>query len=316
MNPKPSLRRKGVKALRHLGRIFKPYPVRTNADKLSCNPFFIVSTGRSGTTLLRAILNQHPDLCIPPESDYLWRVIIEYQRNYKHHHWRDIVTLFCGEMARGQEYCGWDIQVKGFYFKAKKLPHDQRSLAKLIDLYYQHYLQKHFPEALRWGDKTPHYLKYLPQLDAVYPNSQHLHIYRDGRDVVSSILKLGWTKTPEAACDMWLQRIQAVRAYRQRDNPTKFLEIRYEDMVHQPEIIITKICDFLNIAYKPEMLEFHQNPGQFRGDAVRPDLHPMLSQPISAKAIGKWRQALDNEQQAYVQERLAPTLTTLGYDLD
>ena len=302
--------------MRSVARIINPYPLRSDTDKLSCNPFFIVSSGRAGTTLLRAILSQSPDICIPPESDYLWRVILAYQRKYNRLPWRDIVTIFCGELARGQEYCNWDIRVKSFYFEAKKLPKNQRSLAKLIDVYFQHYLQKHNPEAVRWGDKTPHYILYLRQFDAVFPKAQHLHIYRDGRDVVTSFLKLGWVPDVESGCKMWLQRINAALAYKQRENPNKFLEIRYEDLVHEPEVITRQTCEFLGIAYRPNMLDFHKEPDKFRGDAIRPKLHPLLAQPITTQSIGKWRQALNADQQAYVQERLGPTLIKLGYDLD
>lgn len=314
MNFEKSFRQRGQATMRQLGRMLKPYPLRSSDENLSCKPFFIVSTGRSGTTLLRAILTQNTQICIPPETDYLGRLISQYQQSYRRLPWRDIVTLFCGEMACGQEFCDWDILLKAFHYKARKIPGNQRSLAQLIDLYFKHYLQKHAPEAKRWGDKTPHNILSLSQIDAVFPEAQIIHIFRDGRDVAASYLQLGWVKSLEDACDMWLTRIQAALAYAQRADGRKFLEVRYEDLARTPEPIIQQVCTFLELTYEPKMLDFHQNPDKFRGDTARPRLHPMLAQPINIQAIGKWRHYFDANQQTYIQQRLGQTLAALGYE--
>lgn len=316
MSAKNSFWQRGQSALRSAGRLLKPYPLRSTANKLSCTPFFIVSAGRSGTTLLQAILTQQSEICIPPESDMLGSLIAEYQQTYCRLSWREIVTLFCGKLACGMEFCHWDILLKGFNFEARKIPEGQRSLARLIDLYFQFFLKKHAPEATRWGDKTPHYVLWLPQIDSVFPEAQYVHIFRDGRDVVASYLQLGWVRSVADGCDMWLSRIQAAMDYSQRTNGRKFLMVRYESLVQTPEPVIQQVCNFLGLNYRPEMLDFHKNPDQFRGDLIRPNIHPMLAQPISTQSIGKWRQVLDPEQQLYVQERLGKMLVALEYEVN
>ncbi len=113
---------------------------------------------------------------------------------------------------------------------------------------------------------------------------------------------------------MWLTRIQVALAYNKRADGRKFLEVRYEDLARTPEPIIQRVCTFLELTYEPHMLDFHQNPDKFRGDAARPHLHPMLTQPINTKAIGKWHQFFAPNQQTYIHQRLGQTLAALGYE--
>ena len=295
-----------------LFRWLRPHPLRASLVTGRPPPFFLVSAGRSGTTLLRAILSQNEQVCIPPESGALGRIISQFKSGNRRLPWTTVVNLFCAEMAVSREFCDWEISLAEFRKKAFELTAAQRSLAHLIDLYFRQFQLQHAPGTSRWGDKTPHNVLWMRELDAVFPEGQYIHIVRDGRDVVASYLKLGWVSNLEEACDWWSRRVRAALDYSRRNQPRKFIEIRYEDLVREPGRVTEKLCGFLQIAYDASMLDTHEATDRFRGDRARPELHPRLQQPINANAVGRWKTFFSAEQRDVVNQRLGNLLHTLG----
>ena len=146
-------------------------------------PIFIVGVHRSGTTLLRYMLNSHPHIYIPPEFDFIPRFFLRHPtRNLtpsQVHHMLEII------FTRYRFIREWDgVAPKPGYFLTH-LP-AQTPAAFLDKLYRDYAAQK---GAQRWGDKTPIYSSYLPLLDKIFPTAQFIHLYRDGRDVAVSMLE-------------------------------------------------------------------------------------------------------------------------------
>lgn len=313
----PSLKRRLSLFLLSIKHILSPHPLSCDPTYLSCTPFFVVSTGRSGTTLLRTILAQHSDLVIPPEWIHLSRLVANYRHWYCVQPWNQVVKLVGSDYSSPHRYqTQWQLHLsRSFYRSVTSIPVKQRSLAKLIDEIYVHYGQKNKPNATRWGDKTPINIKHLDLLDAVFPTSKIIHLYRDGRDVVATRYNLGWESTLEESCDLWLDQVSKPLTHPLRSDPQRFFEIRYENFVSQPEATIKKTCDFLELDFVPEMLQHHQNLDAIGTTATLPH-HQALKQPINSKSIGKWRRLLTDEEQVYVQQRLRPMLIQLGYEID
>lgn len=290
--------------------LFKRHRLRSKTEPLSCTPFFVIGSGRSGNTLLRAILTSHPDLYIPPESYVLGRVIRNY-RFFSFLPWPLLARQVISEFESFRHFYTWEIDLTDFYQQALNLPHNQRNLAHLLDQFYQYYGTKKFPAGTRWGDKTPLNTYHTHLINDVFPQAQYIHIIRDGRDVVASYLKAGLYEDKAEACDRWLNSIQLAQAFGQKIGSSRYLEIRYENLVRQPEQIIQQICTFLNLNFLPDMLTFWQKAHDL-GDTKLAH-HHNIRNPINENSIGKWRQTLSPADQTFVLTRLQPLLNQLNY---
>jgi hypothetical protein len=206
------------------------------------------------------------------------------------------------------------VPLETFIQEAQKISEKNRNLAFLVQSFYHFYARHHKPTATRWGDKSTNNALFIDALLKLYPQAQFIHIIRDGRDVVASRLVRGWHDDIGLACDSWLKIIGQALDAQIRGSVDQFLELRYEDLVRQPEPIVREVADFLDLPFVPEMLQ-PQKIVYKLGDTDRV-IHEHLSQPISPIHIGKWRQTLGRSDQAIVQERLGPMLATLGYETE
>ncbi len=299
--------------LKTTGRLFSPHPLRSEDTVYKTPPFFIVSSGRSGTTLLRAMLIQNPTVHIPPEFKLIRNLYLQFQRIHRYLPWHYTVRLFGATVAASSSVLWWEMTLQDFYAKATALSPHQRSLANLIHTFYQCHAQKVKPTATRWGDKTPLNSRHLVEINRLFPEAKIVHVLRDGRDVVASIHELGWHTSLGVTCDAWLSNMKAVSDCPQRNHKGRFLEIRYERLVSDPEEILRQLCEFIGLDYRSDMFNFHQHPERLGHEAEQAH-HKGLARPLNADSIGRWRNRLNTAEQQYVIERLGPTLAALGYD--
>lgn len=307
----PTLLKRLSYTVHTLGRmVFCRIPMTSPPGQLSCAPFFIVGSGRSGNTLLRAMLVQHPELAIPPESYVLPAVVRKFCK-YNYLPWPELVRLVVASFESHPLFYTWELDLRDFYPRALKIEPGRQSLAKLVDLLYTYYAEKKEPGATRWGDKTPLNSLNLEKLNWVFPQARYVHIVRDGRDVVLSYLEAGIYTDLEDASKRWLRSVERSRAFGARIGSSRYREIAYEALVRNPEEILKRICSFLDLTYIPAMLDFWRSSDQL-GDSVLPH-HENLKRPVTMESIGRWRHGLDSEQQARVKKLLGAKLRELGY---
>ena len=117
--------------------------------------------------------------------------------------------------------------------------------AAITDLYARYAHERGKP---RYGDKTPANVLYVELLAAAFPQARFLHIVRDGRDVVPSLMEMHFG--PDrfgAAALFWRDRVTRGRAGGRRVGADRYREIRYEDLVAEPEPVLRDICGFFEL---------------------------------------------------------------------
>ncbi|SEA76877.1 Sulfotransferase family protein [Thalassobacillus cyri] len=274
------------------------------------NPFFIIGSGRSGNTLFRTMLTQKEEIVIPPESFVLGKAIRKYKMT-RHMEWEDICGLFISFFERHHGFPRWGIDAREFYQEAIKIEKQNRNLEYLIHSFFSFYGKKKKPSFTRWGDKTPINTFSLKLLDQVFPDSQFIHMIRDGRDVVSSYLDAGLYDNASKASERWMNSIHTAKLFGDKVGKDRYFEVYYEDLVNKPEETLQGVCNFLNISFEPSMLNHFQGI-EGLGDTKLPH-HKNLAKPVNKSSIGKWKQRLTEEQQTIVTEKCKPTLHQLGY---
>jgi hypothetical protein len=292
-------------------RQFAPHhPLRREADDARTPPFFIVGSGRSGNTLLRALLVGHGELAIPPESYVLGMAVRDYRR-FSFLPWKELLRIVLGRFQFYPHFGTWQMDLRRVYEELEACPEQERSLARLLDTVYRSWATRHRLHPSRWGDKTPINVYHLPRIHAVFPEATYIHMLRDGRDVVASYLNAGLYDSAGKACTRWVESVKLVRRFGRRLPPEHHLQVRYEDLVRDPETITRRVCAHLGISFDPRMLR-HRDRVEDMGDT---DLshHSNLWSPISRRSVGSWRHRLDPRQQELVEDRLCALLTELDY---
>ena len=147
-------------------------------------PLFIVGCGRSGTTLVRMMLNTHPELAIPTESHFIYELARRRLtgswsgRIDDDTAWRDLLDYF-----DGHHYLGlWKLNTDRLHRRLARI--SSRTHAAVFEVLFREFMEQEGKQ--RWGDKTPLHVQYILLLDHLFPNARFLHVIRDGRDVEES----------------------------------------------------------------------------------------------------------------------------------
>jgi hypothetical protein len=165
---------------------------------------------------------------------------------------------------------------------------------------------------VRWGDKTPYYVLYIPVLLEMFPEAQIVHIIRDGRDCALSMFERRndfHVYTIYHAAKYWQQYVTVGRMFGQGLRHDVYMEVRYEDLLDNPVDIIQKVCSFLGIEYSESIINFKKP--RVRGKTPT----PLLKQPIQQTNAGKWQMRMTPRQIRLFEGAAGDTLMQCGYPI-
>ena len=219
--------------------------------KLSADqPIFLAGVYRSGTTLLRLMLNAHSRISIPVESHFLSDLIYSYPTENE----LSVAQVQSVEqsIANHPRFEHWQTTPHELNQALKQTNHP--TLANLIDTLFKLETGHEKP---RWGDKTPGYERHFDQLAKVFPHAKFIHIHRDGRDVSSSMCDRNWHGITEfQRARYWRRSMESAFATARRLGRERCLNVAYESLVRDPHHKLKQICAFLGESYEATMLEF------------------------------------------------------------
>ena len=189
---------------------------------------FFVGVARSGTTLLRAMVDSHPDITIPPESWFVTE-LAACRRGYETPHGFDI-ERFATDVLAHERFARWGISDDDLRAAVRDAsPCDYPSAIRSV---FSHWAIRQGKQ--RYGDKTPGYLAELALIAALFPEARIVHLIRDGRDVALSYSdELGVPVVN--AIRLWRSRVRAGREAGRALGDARYREIRYEDLVADPD---------------------------------------------------------------------------------
>jgi Sulfotransferase family/Domain of unknown function (DUF6473) len=257
------------------------------------DPIVVYGAPRSGTTYLEQILNAHPDVFISHETRvfaWLHRVL-------------------------------------------EVLPQDDRLVSNERDAFTSH-LRAVFPELIRdfyrdlapdavyWGDKNPHYAaRYhagcLEMIAGMFPRSRFIHIIRDGRDVVSSILRKHyaggkpWVKSFEQAHTVWTSHVERGTAFGRTLAEGRYFELRYEDLVADDVALSAQMFNFLGLELNPAVEAFCRGQRENRIPFKEPTRD--FGRGIAAS---DWERIFSPDEQRRSLELIGPHLIRHGYETE
>jgi protein-tyrosine sulfotransferase len=250
--PGPNLRREGAGERAAAGATAETSAAQTSTAESRCadgdegrsQPIFVLSCHRAGSTLLRFILDTHPDIYCPPEL-FLGQAA------------HSLAIFLCGLEGRGAFY-----EAEGRFFVSDTIAETLRQI-----------ISDRMTEQTRergkrlWCEKTPQNVYHLRLLDLLFPRAKHICLHRHALDVVSSATKMAGRIGPiqkaiykssghvlTGTIRWWCEMTRASLEFEQR-NPDRCFRIRYEDVVTAPERVLAPLFSFLGVSWDERMLE-------------------------------------------------------------
>lgn len=276
-------------------------------------PIFIIGHERSGTTLLMVLLGSHPRIGIP-EVGWLFPRIYPWRHTYGDIDIESNFRTMVDEMLFGLNQPLWGMKMNPLTAMDEIISLVQeRSFAGVYAAMHQRYLQE--VGKVRWGQKTPSNLYFVPQILDCFPNAQFLYITRDGRDVCAECIRCAFLSANIfGAASGWNTANTFVKPFRQKYPATVWMDVKYEELCRQPEKVLRAICEFLQEDYDPEMLNYYQKPTAIQRGKQRD--HAPLGQPVSEQHIGKYRSYLSVYEQEVYATIAGETHIEAGYQLE
>lgn len=240
------------------------------------SPVFLIGAERSGTTLLRHMLDGHPQIAWPSEFDYA----LDWPERTAGD-WPDLVD-FWSVIAESPEARRTRIEID----PNLAFPDLVRSLYEQLD-------QRTYKPVV---GVTAH--RHFERLLRLWPNARFIYLLRDGRDVSRSHVEMGWAGNVWAAAPVWREaerEWRRVSTFVPRENR---IELRYEDLLRDPQRELTRVCAFLDVPYAPEMLEY---PARSSYEAPDP------------RVVERWREKLSARELAWLEREIGAELRARGY---
>lgn len=267
-------------------------------------PFFVVGNPRSGTTLVRFILSSHPRIWIPAETGFLPFL----QRNRRTLDFDQVQALLDRMGRLNYAWRGLIRDPQSFY---TSLP--DPTLRQVLDALYRRRMARRDGEAARWGDKTPTYVRYIADLNEIFPTAQFIHVIRDGRDAtLSALAKWGrhrWYMDSYYLLKNWSRNVTSGRRAGRALEPGRYLEVCYEDLVSDPPAAVARLCEFLDEDLHPAMLQHTRLAREKIGSGG----HVEVCQPITTSSVGRWKDEMSAFDRKLAGRLVGPTLEKFGY---
>ena len=259
---------------------------------LTETPIFVIGAQRSGTSLLRRILDSHSRITCPPESKFI---------------------LPLSQILNDRKsLAGWD----SMGFDKQEV---DRAMGRFVRSFFDAYTRAQ--GKARWAEKTPNYVDCLPELwDMFGPDVQFIYILRHGLDVANSLadphrhypaidefMEQAGGNAPVAAGLFWADKNRKIQAF-QAENPDAGYVVRYEELTTQPEAALKPLFEFLGEPWEPEVVDYDRFPHHAGfGD---PDVKRRKTVEPNSEKYKAWPE----ETQRAVRAACGEMLAALGYE--
>jgi sulfotransferase family protein len=271
-------------------------------------PIFVVGAGRSGTTLLRLMLNEHPDIAIPSEAHFIGPLIRTFGPS---------ATLSAASLETALTTV---IESPEWQRDFDHTPQELREAVGEGPLSLAAFIERVFrlevgPEPAHWGDKTPPNLYWVPQLLECFPGAQIIAIVRDPRDVYLSLASLQWFGDTTWSIGRYIARNgKLIEKWLGVCPPEQLHVVRYEDLVSDAESTLRRLCDDIRVPFAPEMVTFYENTRRNVHQWELDGFHQKLLRPPASDDIARWRREGSRRDHAEIEAVTIDIIDKWGYE--
>lgn len=239
------------------------------------DPVFLVGAHRSGTTLLRLMIESHPHIHFPGESEFITQLMNEDCR-----------------LPSIDEYHDF-LQFDRIFLDRNLNVNPDLSFTELVNDFLIQENTKNLPIV-----GTTIHVNFAC-LATLWPQAKFIYLYRDPRDVAKSCVQLGWSGNTWHGVEGWIKAEQYLEHLKQKISSEQLLEISYEELVRNPCDILTRICQFIGVEFSENMFDFVKTSTYDYPDP---------------KYLAQWRKKLSPAEIQWVETRVGDRLKCRGYE--
>jgi hypothetical protein len=267
---------------------------------------FIIGNPRSGTSLLRIMMNSHSSMVIPPECGFIqW-----WFKKYGNWSSKSNLSEFISDLQTSKKIETWQLDFDALYYFLEQCV--SKSYGELvfnvIDFYGRSKHKK--KDSIVLGDKNNYYIEHLDLLRKITPTAKFLIILRDPRDVYCSYkgiaeLKSTATYLPKLSQSLksflrdWCQNHSEILKFTQIIDSKQFTVINYEDLILESKTELVKVCDFLELSFDENMLQYYKTNDEPKALL---DWKKKTLQPPDSSSIGRYKKLLLKSEAKKIEE--------------
>jgi hypothetical protein len=267
------------------------------------------------------MLDSHPELAIPPETSFLAIVTtLQGPPEVVRQGFFDVVTA---DRITISNWSDFGIDKDALWRRLQAI--EPFTIDAGVRAFYALYAEGEAKP--RYGDKTPGYVLFMPQISAMLPEAHFIHVIRDPGDTA-----LSWRKTWFAPSqdfrvlgEAWRNHVEAGR--RASSLVPRYVEVRFEELVLHPERELKRLCAYLSLPWNPIMLDYRargaarlkrlQGRLHARGRMIareeRTRIHTNLTRAPDADRLGVWRREMTVTERVVLEDAAGPLVRELGY---
>lgn len=266
-------------------------------------PIFVAGCGRSGTTLLAAMLAAGRGVVAPPEAPFLAEGMTTAARDGGGYD----IDAFAGAVGSSWRYKLWELPPGLPAELAESCSRPAELMAGLASA-FAHAAGE--PAATRWIDHTPVNIGFAPMLLAEFETAPMIHVVRDPRAVIASVLPLDWGPASAREGARWWLSMIGIGLAAEAAFPDRVVRVRYESLVREPDATLERLCSRLGLGFEAGAA----GSNEAKLPAYTRAQHALVSKPPDPSRIDAWRSSLSVRQIAIAEAELRETPAMLGYD--
>ncbi len=291
------------------------------------HPIFICGHPKAGTSLVRAVMDSHPQLIVYPEETIFFRRCLPLfegrglaeQLDLADQHLIHIFTWNRENPPASQKgYPDRDyshISFEAVHQEMRRLAEEQHrhpgDLLSAAMLAFGKVGGQARTQARWWVEKSPYNEYYAAQIFAWWPAARCVHVVRDPRDNYISYERKHPNWNAEFFAANWKRSTQAGLDNQARYSSERYWVMRYEDLAQNAETTLKKLADFLDIDWDSSLSAPTRAGSQWAGNSMFADQF----QSISSAPVARWKDGLDPMEAAIIECMTRPLLASLDYPL-
>jgi len=258
-------------------------------------PIFLLGVERSGTNLLRMILNEHSNIFAPSTPHIISRMYnneIFYGSLTNDNNFKifvsDILEIVNSNLGEWKDF---NLKVNDVI---KNINVNDRSLLSVFKYIYN--AETFNNGKTRWFCKGRNLYEYVYDLKEFFQNSVFIHMVRDPRDVCLSFKLKRSPKSLYSASLLWKKEQEiCIRLYKNSKFKNTIFLLKYENLLENPKKEIRKLCEFIDEPFEDEMLNFHRGSTS-KILSKKSQVWMNLSKPILSNNYKKYKSGLKPKQ--------------------
>jgi hypothetical protein len=288
------------------------YDLNGSTQQSDTQAILLLSTERSGSNLVRSILNAHPEITAPHplETAFSWRNI-ESPENLSAKQRRKLVRDILLNKRFSHHPLVEALDIDAIAERIDRA--DPKSFMTVHEALYAEYAD--VTDSSAWVSKDPSIWDYIDELREYYDDIKVVYLVRDARDVVLSFKNSNAGRYhPYFSAQRWAAEQERGLQLLDSESGESMFELQYEQLLQHPESVVKSLCKFLELEYAPEML-YYYDTDDAQEAAESAGAFENLSVPIKSDNFGKFHDDLTGAEIKITEKLASDQLEAFDYEL-